>query len=135
MSTESTEALPDMIVRPGQIDMGTCWLRPSEYCLFCSFLVCDRSLVLHSRGRPTSVVLLLLMVVAKFSLPLSSHSPLCLHHLLRLVGSARRLVSLRSIEVLQAGASVTTDARITELGYRVRSRAWSRGSSAVCISR
>lgn len=71
------------------------------------------------------------MVVAQISLPLGCHSPLCLHHLFRLVGTARGLVSLGGVEVLQAGAvaaaGAATDPRITKL------RAWTRGSSAVCI--
>lgn len=84
--------------------------------------------MLYNRGRPTSIVLLLLMVVAEFSLPLGCHSPLRLHHLFRLVGTARGLVSLRGVEVLQARAMArSADPRITEL------RACSRGSSAVCI--
>lgn len=63
---------------------------------------CGSSLVtLYRGGRPTSVVLLLLMIVAKLALPLSRHPPLGLHHLLRLVGAARGLVSLGGIEVLE----------------------------------
>lgn len=60
----------------------------------------DANFVLYRAGRPTSVVLLLLMIVAKLSLPLSRHPPLGLHHLLRLVGSSRRLVALSGIEIL-----------------------------------
>jgi hypothetical protein len=71
--------------------------------------------MLYRRGRPTSVVLLLLMVVPKFSLPLSGHSPLGLHHLLRLVRAAGGLVSLRGVEVLQIRAWVGA-ARVAELG-------------------
>jgi hypothetical protein len=56
---------------------------------------------LYRGGRPTSVVLLLLMIVAKLALPLSCHPPLGLHHLLRLVGAARGLVSLGGIEILE----------------------------------
>jgi hypothetical protein len=77
--------------------------------------------VLYRRGRPTSVVLLLLVVVAKLSLPLSRQPPLRLHHLLRLVGSARGLVSLGRIEALEAGAGVAS-ASLTEVGHGVRSR-------------
>lgn len=48
----------------------------------------DAKFELYRAGRPTSVVLLFLMIVAKLSLPLSRHPPLGLHHLLRLVGSS-----------------------------------------------
>ena len=58
-------------------------------------------MTLYRGGRPTSVVLLLLMIVAKLALPLSRHPPLGLHHLLRLVGAARGLVSLGGIEILE----------------------------------
>lgn len=77
--------------------------------------------MLYRRGRPTSIELLLLMVIPKLSLPLSCHSPLGLHHLLRLVGAARGLVALRRVEVLQVGRRVRT-ARITEVADRVRAR-------------
>jgi hypothetical protein len=59
--------------------------------------------MLLSRGRPTSVILLLLMVVPKLTLSLSRHSSLGLHHLLCLVRAARGLVSLAGVEVLQVG--------------------------------
>lgn len=62
--------------------------------------------MLYRRGRPTSIVLLLLMVIPKLSLSLSRHSPLGLHHLLRLVGAARGLVSLGGVEVLQVARGV-----------------------------
>lgn len=58
-------------------------------------------MTLYRGGRPTSVVLLLLMIVAKLALPLSCHPPLGLHHLLRLVGAARGLVSLGGVEILE----------------------------------
>lgn len=86
--------------------------------------------MLYNRGRPTSIVLLLLMVVAQFALPLSCHSPLCLHHLLCLVGSARRLVSLGGIEVLQTRAVAV--ARLTAFPSFTILRACARRSSAVC---
>jgi hypothetical protein len=66
--------------------------------------------MLYRRGRPTSVVLLLLMVVPQLSLPLSGHSPFGLHHLFRLVGAARGLVPLGGVEVLQIRARVRTGA-------------------------
>ena len=59
--------------------------------------------VLYRRGRPTSVVLLLLMIIAKLSLALSRHPSLCLHHLFGLARAARWLVSLSCVEVLEIG--------------------------------
>lgn len=66
--------------------------------------------MLYSRGRPTSVELLLLMVVAKLALTLSCHPPLVLHHLFRLVGAARGLVSLGGVKVLEVRRGVTAGA-------------------------
>lgn len=63
--------------------------------------------MLYSRGRPTSVILLLLMVVAELALALSRHPPLGLHHLFRLVGAARGLVSLGGVEVLEVRGLMT----------------------------
>jgi hypothetical protein len=80
--------------------------------------------MLYRRGRPTSVVLLLLVVVPKLSFPLGGHSPLGLHHLFRLVRAARGLMSLRGVEVLQVRAWVRT-ARITKVSHRV----WARTGS------
>lgn len=57
--------------------------------------------MLYSRGRPTSVVLLLLMIIPKLALPLSCHSPFGLNHLLCLIGATGRLVSLVGIKVLE----------------------------------
>lgn len=76
--------------------------------------------MLYRRGRPTSVVLLLLVVVAQLALPLSRHPPLLLHHLFGLVRAARGLVSLGGVKVLQvrrwvAGATVELD-RVWALG-------------------
>jgi hypothetical protein len=70
--------------------------------------------VLYRRGWPTSVILLLLMIVSELTLPLSRHPPFGLHHLLRLVGAARGLMPLRSIEILQVTARVRS-ARLTEV--------------------
>lgn len=87
--------------------------------------------MLYRRGWPTSVVLLLLMIVAKISLSLSRHPPLGLHHLLRLVRAPRRLVALRGIEVLKISARVGTS-MIGERGHGVRLRAtMPRGSSTI----
>lgn len=77
-------------------------------------------MTLYRGGRPTSVVLLLLMIVAKLALPLSRHPPLGLHHLLRLVGAARGLVSLGGVEILEvrrrgAGPAIKLD-RLRALG-------------------
>lgn len=70
--------------------------------------------MLYSRGRPTSVELLLLVVITQLALPLSRHPPLVLNHLLRLVRAARGLVSLGGVEVLKvrggvAGSTVKLD--------------------------
>lgn len=56
------------------------------------------------RLRLTSIVLLLLMVIAKLALTLRSHSALGLHHLLRLVGPA--LEALGGVEVLKVRGRV-----------------------------
>jgi hypothetical protein len=80
--------------------------------------------MLYRRGRPTSVVLLLLMVIPKLSLSLSCHSPLGLHHLLRFVGAARGLVTLGGVKVLQVRL-VVVSALLAEVGGRV----WSRSSA------
>lgn len=66
--------------------------------------------MLYSGGRPTSVELLLLVVVAKLALTLSCHPPLVLHHLFRLVGAARWLVSLGGVEVLKVRRGVSAGA-------------------------
>lgn len=91
-------------LRHGEIANKSLWLdQPLEGGGTCCLLFhCGWSLVtLYRGGWPTSVVLLLLMIVAKLALPLSRHPPLGLHHLLRLVGAARGLVSLGGIEVLE----------------------------------
>lgn len=86
--------------------------------------------MLYRRGRPTSVVLLLLMVVPKLSLPLSGHSPLGLHHLFRLVRAARGLVPLGGVEVLQIRLRVRA-ARIIEIGHGVRAGTGAGGRASV----
>ncbi len=85
--------------------------------------------MLYRRGRPTSIELLLLMVIPKLSFPLSCHSPLGLHHLLRLVGAARGLVALRRVEVLQV-ARVVRAARLTEVADRVRTGSGAASNAA-----
>jgi hypothetical protein len=81
--------------------------------------------MLYRRGRPTSVILLLLVVIPELTLSLSSHSPLGLHHLLCLVGAARGLVPLAGVEGLQVGrGSVST--LVAVVGCRVWSRTGSR---------
>lgn len=62
--------------------------------------------MLYRRGRPTSVELLLLVVVAQLALPLSRHPPLVLHHLLCLIGAARGLVPLGGVKVLEVRRGV-----------------------------
>ncbi len=57
--------------------------------------------LLERRGRPTAVILLLLVVVAELALALRRHAPLGLEHLLGFAGAARRLVPLRRVEGLQ----------------------------------
>jgi hypothetical protein len=65
--------------------------------VFCFFLF-------NRRGRPTSVILLLLVVVPQLALALRGHPPLGLHDLLRLAGTLRLVVAaLRGVEVLQVG--------------------------------
>ena len=86
--------------------------------------------MLYRRGRPTSVVLLLLMVVPKLSLPLSGHSPLGLHHLFRLVRAARGLVALGGVEVLQIRRGVRA-AGIIEVGHGVGARTGTGGRASV----
>jgi hypothetical protein len=54
----------------------------------------------YRRGWPTSIVLLLLVVVAQLSLTLSRHPSLCLHHLFGLISTTRRYMSLVGVEVL-----------------------------------
>lgn len=80
----------------------------------------DKRNVLCSRGRPTSIILLLLVVVAQFSFPLSRHPPLGLHHLLCFVRTARGLLSLAGVEVGQVGALMRAGAIIVEAADRVR---------------
>jgi uncharacterized membrane protein YjjB (DUF3815 family) len=55
------------------------------------------------RGWPTSIVLLLLVIVAELPLALRCHPPLRLHHLLGLVGTTGWLVPLVGVEVLEVG--------------------------------
>ena len=85
--------------------------------------------MLYRGGRPTSVVLLLLMVVAQLSLPLSCHPPLGLHHLFRLVGAARALVSLRSVEILKV-RTVMRAAVVSKFRHLARA-AVSRASTTI----
>lgn len=75
---------------------------------------------LYSRGRPTSLVLLLRVQVSKLSFPLSCHPSLCLHNLLCFAGASRGLVALRGVEVLEIRALRTTI--IVKVVNRVRAR-------------
>lgn len=93
----------------------------------------DANFVLYRAGRPTSVVLLLLMIVAKLSLPLSRHPPLGLHHLLRLVGSSRRLVALSGIEILKIRTRMAASAGFVEL-HRMARTMMSRRNAAIYIA-
>jgi hypothetical protein len=65
------------------------------------------------RGWPTSIVLLLLVVVAELSFTLCCHPPLCLHHLLGLIRATGWLVPLASVEALEVGPR--EGARIAEI--------------------
>jgi hypothetical protein len=85
--------------------------------------------MLYRRGRPTSVELLLLMVVPELTLALSGHSPLCLNHLLCLVGAARGLVTLGRVEVLQV--RLVRAARIAKVGAGVGTRAGTGRHAAI----
>ncbi len=87
--------------------------------------------MLHRRGRPTSIELLLLVVVSKLSLPLSCHPPLRLHHLLRLVGATRALMPLACVEVLQVGGPVTATG-VVVVGHGMRSVRAATQHAAVC---
>jgi hypothetical protein len=60
-------------------------------------------IVLYRRGRPTSIILLLLVVVSQLSLTLGRHPSLRLHHLFGLVRASRRNMSLVGVKVLQVG--------------------------------
>ena len=68
------------------------------------------------------MVLLLLVVVAQLTLPLSSHPPLRLRHLVRIVGSGRiALVLVEALHVgrrLGAGAVVLADRVVALLAAR-----------------
>lgn len=87
------------------------------FCVLCGPLGTGyRRFVLYRRfrrGWPTSIVLLLLVVVAELSLTLCCHPPLCLHHLLGLICTAGWLVPLASIEALEVGPRER--ARIAEI--------------------
>jgi len=84
--------------------------------------------MLYRRGRPTSVVLLLLMVVAELSLPLGRHPSLRLHHLLRLVGAARGLVPLGGVEILQVGLVAATGVAVVVARVGSRARVGTRAA-------
>lgn len=86
--------------------------------------------VLNCRGRPTSLVLLLRVEVAKLSLPLRCHPSLGLHHLLRLVGAAGGLVALRGVKVVQVPAR--GPACIVKGRHVVRARASGVGKTGIC---
>ena len=58
-------------------------------------------IALYRRGRPTSIILLLLVVVTQLSLALGRHSSLRLHHLLRLIRTSGGYLSLAGVEVLE----------------------------------
>lgn len=86
--------------------------------------------MLHSRGWPTSLVLLFRVEVAELALPLSCHPSLGLHDLFRLVGAAGRLVALSRVKVVQVGARRA--GRAVEVVDRVRSGTGAMRHSSVC---
>jgi hypothetical protein len=56
--------------------------------------------VLYRRGRPTSIILLLLVVVTQLSLALGRHPSLRLHYLFGFIRASRWYMSLVGVEVL-----------------------------------
>ena len=96
------------------------------------FLILPNGWMLYRRGRPTSVILLLLMVIAKVTLPLSRHPPLGLYHGLCLVGAARGLVSLGGVVVLEVGLGVVAGVAAAKFGHRVGTRAAGRRCASGC---
>lgn len=96
--------------------------------------------LLERRGRPTAVILLLLVVVAQLTLALRRHAPLRLQHLLGLAGAARRLVPLRRVEGLQVrrreGARVAAEvvtAGASAHGVVAWWTGWRRGQWVVLV--
>lgn len=73
-------------------------------------------LVLYSRGRPTSLVLLLSVKVSQLSLPLCCHPPLCLHHLLRVAGPTGGHLALAGVEALDVGRRMASGGGVIEIG-------------------
>lgn len=59
------------------------------------------SKMLYRSGWPTSVELLLLVIISQLALPLGCQPPLVLLHLLGIVRAARGLVSLGGVKVLK----------------------------------
>jgi hypothetical protein len=76
----------------------------------------------------TSVVLLLLVIVAELPLTLSRHPTLCLHHLLYFIGTA--LEALRRVEALQVGVGVHP--RSVEVADGVVALGHGTGNAGVC---
>ena len=68
--------------------------------------VTQRPIFVAEQRKLTPVVLLLLMIVAKLTLPLRSHAAFGLHHLFRLVRTW--LMTLVGVEVLQTRARLWT---------------------------
>jgi hypothetical protein len=83
------------------------------------------------RGWPTSIVLLLLVVIAELSLALRCHPPLCLHHLLGLISTTRWLVPLAGVEALEVGPG--EGARITEITAGRVVPCWASGHAWICL--
>lgn len=85
------------------------------------------------RGRPTSIVLLLLVIVAELSLALCCHPSLRLHHLFGLVRAPRWLVPLVCVEVLEVRAG--EGARIPKVAAGRVVPGWSASAhTGICLS-
>lgn len=87
--------------------------------------------MLYRSGRPTSVELLLLVIISQLALPLSCQPPLVLLHLLGVVGAARGLVSLGGVKVLQVRGRVTGPTTASSKSRRVWP-ARTTGNSGFC---
>ena len=85
-------------------------------------------MVVEREGAHTSIVLLLLVVVAQLAFALGCHATLGLHHLLGLIGT--RLVTLVCIVILEIGGGMR--ALIILIGHRVVTGRHGSRSAWVC---
>lgn len=94
--------------------------------------------MLYRSGRPTSVELLLLVIISQLALPLGCQPPLVLLHLLGIVGAARGLVSLGGVEILEIRGRVTGATSASSKPGRVwpartaRNSGFYKGGTALC---